>query len=80
MLTIIDEYSRECLAIVTERSLKSDDVLDCLTEMFIRHGAPDITGSIIAGQQPADLSAEKLIRRIDLPLDWSKQRQLLGFI
>ena len=41
MLTIIDEYSRECLAIVTERSLKSDDVLDCLTEMFIRHGAPE---------------------------------------
>jgi len=28
MLTVIDEYSRECLAIVTERSLKSDDVLD----------------------------------------------------
>jgi len=27
MLTVIDEYSRECLAIVTERSLKSDDVL-----------------------------------------------------
>jgi putative transposase len=41
MLTVIDEYSRECLAIVTERSLKSDDVLDCLTEMFIRHGAPE---------------------------------------
>ena len=30
MLTVIDEYSRECLAIVTERNLKSDDVLDCL--------------------------------------------------
>ncbi len=41
MLTVIDEYSRECLAIVTERSLKSDDVLDCLTEMFIRYGAPE---------------------------------------
>jgi len=41
MLTVIDEYSRECLAIVTERSLKSDDVLDCLTEMFILHGAPE---------------------------------------
>jgi DNA invertase Pin-like site-specific DNA recombinase len=42
--------------------------------------APDITESIIAGQQPADLSAEKLIRRIDLPLDWDKQRKLLGFL
>jgi hypothetical protein len=42
--------------------------------------APDITESIITGRQPADLSAEKLIRRINLPLDWDKQRQLLGFI
>lgn len=41
--------------------------------------APDITESIIAGRQPADLSAEKLIRRIDLPLDWEQQRVLLGF-
>jgi DNA invertase Pin-like site-specific DNA recombinase len=42
--------------------------------------APDITESIIAGQQPTDLSAEKLIRRIHLPLDWAKQHQLLGFV
>jgi transposase InsO family protein len=41
MLTVIDEYSRECLAIVAERNLKSDDVLDCLTEMFIVHGASE---------------------------------------
>lgn len=42
--------------------------------------APDITESIITGRQPADLSAEKLIRRIDLPLDWRQQRLLLGVI
>ena len=41
MLTVIDEYSHECLAIVTERSLTSDDVLDCLAELFIRHGVPE---------------------------------------
>ena len=40
MLTVIDEFSRECLA-VTERSLKSDDVLECLAELFIRTGAPE---------------------------------------
>ena len=28
-------------AIVTERSLKSDDVLECLAELFIRNGAPE---------------------------------------
>src|SRR5208337_181536 len=42
--------------------------------------APDITESIIAGRQPADLSVEKLTKRIDLPLDWGRQRQLLGFL
>lgn len=42
--------------------------------------APDITENIISGRQPADLSAGKLIRRINLPLDWDKQCQLLGFI
>ena len=42
--------------------------------------APDITESIIAGQQPADLCVEELTKRIDLPLDWAQQRQLLGFV
>lgn len=40
MLTVIDEYTRQCLAIVVERRLKSDDVLFCLAELFIKHGAP----------------------------------------
>lgn len=40
MLTVIDEYSRECLAIVVERRLQSDDVLSCLAELFVRHGPP----------------------------------------
>jgi putative transposase len=41
MLTIIDEYSRECLAIVTKRSLKSGDVLEALENLFIDRGMPD---------------------------------------
>ena len=40
MLTVIDEYTRQGLAIVVERRLKSDDVLFCLAELFIKHGAP----------------------------------------
>jgi len=40
LLTIIDEYTRECLAIVVERKLSSDDVLHCLTDLFITHGIP----------------------------------------
>ena len=41
--------------------------------------APDIVASILAGTQPIDLTAQKLIKQIDLPLDWAEQRALLGF-
>jgi putative transposase len=41
MLTVIDEHSRACLAIEVARRLRSDDVLQVLTELFVRHGAPD---------------------------------------
>ena len=40
-LTVIDEYTRECLALPVGRSLKSDDVQACLTELFIRRGIPE---------------------------------------
>jgi len=41
MLTVIDEFTRHCLAIVVARTLRSDDVLHCLAELFTRHGPPD---------------------------------------
>ena len=40
MLTVLDEYSRECLAILVARRLQADDVLEALTELFVRHGPP----------------------------------------
>ena len=40
MLTVIDEHSRECLAIHVQRQLKSDDVLAVLTDLFVTHGPP----------------------------------------
>ena len=41
MLTVIDEYSRECLAIEVDRRLRSDDVLHKLAELFTIHGPPE---------------------------------------
>ncbi len=41
MLTVIDEFSRECLAIEVARRLRSDDVLHVLTDLFVQHGPPD---------------------------------------
>ena len=40
MLTVLDEYSRECLAIVVARRLRADDVLQTLSELFVDHGPP----------------------------------------
>jgi transposase InsO family protein len=41
MLTVIDEYTRECLAIDVARRLTSDDVLERLSDLFVRRGVPD---------------------------------------
>ena len=41
MLTLIDEYSRECLAIDVARRLNSEDVLERLSDLFVRRGVPD---------------------------------------
>lgn len=40
LLTIIDEYTRECLAIEVERRLRSDDVLYRLAKLFVQQGLP----------------------------------------
>jgi len=44
-LNILDEYSRECLAIRVKRKLNSIDVIDVLTDLFILHGVPDFIRS-----------------------------------
>ena len=41
MLTIIDEYTRECLAILVARRIRSDDVLHLLAELFADRGSPN---------------------------------------
>lgn len=41
MLCVIDEYSRECLAIRVERKLNSKLVLETLADLFIEHGPPE---------------------------------------
>ena len=40
MLTIVDEHTRECLAIDVARRLKSEDVLERLSDLFIHRGVP----------------------------------------
>ena len=39
-LNILDEHSRECLAIRVKRKLNATEVIDALTDLFILRGAP----------------------------------------
>ena len=41
MLTIIDEYTRECVAILVARRIRSDEVLHLLAALFADCGPPD---------------------------------------
>jgi putative transposase len=45
MLTVLDEHSRKCLAIKVARCLKSYDVLEVLSDLFITEGMPDFIRS-----------------------------------
>jgi len=40
ILNIIDEYTRECLAVKVARSLTHKDVLEVLTDLFLERGVP----------------------------------------
>ena len=62
MLTVIDEFSRECLAIHVQRQIKSDDVLAVLAELFIRHGPPEHIRSDNGAEFTATAVREWLVR------------------
>ena len=41
LLTVLDQHTRECLAIVVARKIRSHDVLEVLADLFVRHGPPE---------------------------------------
>jgi putative transposase len=60
-----DEYSRECLAIEVARRIRSDDVLQVLAELFVRHSAPDYIRSDNGSEFTAKVVRDWL-RRVDV--------------
>lgn len=40
ILNVIDEFTRECLAVMVKRHLDHEDVQECLTELFCTRGVP----------------------------------------
>jgi transposase InsO family protein len=57
MLTLIDEYSRQCLAIRVQRRMQSIEVLETLAECFIAHGRP----TCIRSDNGAELKSKLLV-------------------
>ena len=45
MLTIVDEYTRESLAIVVRRRITSEGVMDALADLFLERGCPEFIRS-----------------------------------
>ena len=41
LLTVVDEYTRECLAIHVGRSLRSPHIIECLGDLMVQRGVPE---------------------------------------
>ena len=50
MLNVVDEFTRECLAIRVGRTLGSADVIDVLADLFIARGTPGFVRSDNGGE------------------------------
>jgi hypothetical protein len=65
------------IAELAKREGVDDRYVSCVLPLAFL--APEIVEAIIQGTQPTDLNATKLVRRIDLALDWDAQKRQLGF-
>ena len=79
LLTILDEYTRECLAIDVKRQMNHQDVLDRLAELFVDRGVPEFirsdNGSEFTAQAVRDwlqaVGGKDLVHRAGQPLgEW----------
>ncbi len=66
---------RDLATIARKEGLTRSYVCRILRLAFL---APDITQAVLDGRQPAELTAERLVRCSDLPLCWREQRTVLG--
>ena len=62
--------------IARTEKVDASDVTRALPLAFL---APSIVEAILAGNQPIELTAERLRRLAPLPYDWAEQRGALGF-
>ena len=59
---MLDEHTRECLAIVVARKIRAHDVLEVLADLFVRHGPPEYLRSDNGPEFTAKLVRRRLGR------------------
>lgn len=64
------------LAVIASREKVTRRYVERLSRLAF--AAPAIVEVICQGRQPAELSAEMLLNRIDLPLEWPAQLKAIG--
>lgn len=80
MLNLIDEFTRECLAIRIDRKLRSTDVIDVLSDLFIVRGVPghvrsEFEGSAIDPVNRWPEERSRIQRQGGARVDHSRRRQ-----
>ena len=66
MFNVIDEFTRKCLAMEVDRWLNSENVLDVLSQLFVKNGVPEHIRS--------DNGLEFIARRVRACLASSRSR------
>jgi putative transposase len=67
-LSIVDEYTRECLALVVARSMTAEDILDVVAELFVVRGVP--------GHLRSDNGPEFIAQALRRWLEWTEAKTL----
>lgn len=73
---LITGKQRSIVAIAEHQGVTDGYVGQLLPLAFL---APDIVEAIVLGRQPVDLTANAMIKHIDLPCSWEEQRSRLGW-
>jgi hypothetical protein len=71
---LLEEPSLTLKEIAAEQGISGSYVTRLLRLAFL---APDIVSTILNGRHPPQLTANRLMDDTRLPLDWTRQRELL---
>lgn len=65
MLTVIDEYTRQCLTVKAQFKMSSQEVLETLSDLLIQHGKPDYVCSDNGSEFKAQ-TLQQWLRKVDV--------------